>query len=266
MNNSKIFDFGKNWKNFLNDIDETRIYNSINSLKTFTGLKNLNNLKFLDVGSGSGLSSLAARRLGANVYSFDYDEFSVEATNSLKNKFSQGDRNWQINQGSVLDEKFLKGLGEFDIVYSWGVLHHTGNMTKALNNVNINVKKEGLLFIAIYNDQGIKSIFWKKLKYIYVKYKILRPVLILFGYLLFLPSKIFKFFLKTIGSNIQTKFQKRRGMSFHYDIVDWIGGYPFEVSTPEKIIHFYLSKGYNLIKLKTCKGKLGCNEFLFKKI
>lgn len=54
-------------------------------------------------------------------------------------------------------------------------------------------------------------------------------------------------------------------MSFHYDIVDWIGGYPFEVSTPDKIIDFYNSIGYKLIKIKTCKGKLGCNEFLFKK-
>ena len=252
-------------KNFLNDIDETRINNSINSLKSFIGLEKLNNLKFLDVGSGSGLSSLAARRLGANVYSFDYDKSSVEATNYLKNKFSQDDPNWLINQGSVIDRKYLKSLGKFDIVYSWGVLHHTGNMTKALNNVDINVKKGGFLFIAIYNDQGTKSKFWKKLKYTYVSFKILRPLLILFGYILFLPSKIIKFLLKIFGSDFQKKFQKRRGMSFHYDIVDWIGGYPFEVSTPEKIIHFYLSKGYYLIRLKTCRGKLGCNEFLFKK-
>ncbi len=102
--------------------------------------KDFNNKTFLDIGSGSGLSSLAAIRLGAKVTSFDYDVESVNTSNRLKEKF--GIKNWEIMQGSVLNKTFLNSLGKFDIVYSWGVLHHTGNMLESFSNLEVNVKKK----------------------------------------------------------------------------------------------------------------------------
>lgn len=189
MEKNKPFDFGKNWKNFLKDINDKRIQDSERSLKSFIGFENFSDLKFLDVGSGSGLSSLAANRLGATVHSFDYDLHSVEATKLLRNKFLKNNRLWTVENGSVLDFEYLKNLGQFDIVYSWGVFHHTGNMKGALKNIDINVKSGGYLFIALYNDQGFKSKVWKKIKKLYVSKMILRPFLIAFGYLIFLPKK-----------------------------------------------------------------------------
>src|ERR1044072_5239228 len=96
---------------------------------------NLLGKKFLDVGSGSGLFSLAARRLGAQVHSFDYDPQSVACTGELRRRYFPDDLHWVVQQGSVLDQGYLASLGSFDVVYAWGVLHHTGAMWRALDNI-----------------------------------------------------------------------------------------------------------------------------------
>ena len=132
------------------------------------GVKDLNNKKFLDIGSGSGLFSLSANLLGAEVMSFDYDEFSVEATRYIKNKYSSNEHSWQIKQGDILDNIYVESLGKHDFVYSWGVLHHTGDMYKALDNASRCVNEKGVLIIAIYNTQ-ITTPIWKIIKKYYVK-------------------------------------------------------------------------------------------------
>ena len=265
MKQEQRFEFGKNWKSFIKDLDNEKVENSTKSLLNFLELDSLEGKSFLDIGCGSGLSSLAAKKSGANVSSFDYDNYSVEATHYLKNKFYPDDINWSVSQGSALDPEFLKNIGKYDFVYSWGVLHHTGNMIQALENIDVTLKKSGILFISIYNDQGIKSKIWKVFKRLYVKYFLIRPLFILYGYFFFGMPQLIKPILSLIGFDFHKKYKKKRGMSFHHDIVDWMGGYPFEVATPDVIIDFYISKGYILKKLKSCGGKLGCNEFLFQK-
>ena len=123
---NKRFNFGKNWKNFSKSIDSEKINSSQEALTNFLELETLSEKLFLDVGSGSGLSSLAARKLGAEVISFDYDRDSVECTRKLKEKYFRDDSKWNVLQGSVLDNTFLKKIGKFDIVYSWGVLAFVG--------------------------------------------------------------------------------------------------------------------------------------------
>ena len=139
------FQFGKNWSRFLKKIDNERITIAAQSLKNMLKVDDLNGKRFLDIGSGSGLFSLAARRLGANVYSFDYDIHSVACTEELKRRYLPNDSKWHIEQGSVLDADYLHSLGKFEIVYAWGVLFCTGDMWQAMANVSIPVADRGKL-------------------------------------------------------------------------------------------------------------------------
>jgi len=259
------FEFGKNWTKFLSVLNDKRIAEAKKSLKDMLECEQLKGKSFLDIGSGSGLFSLAARMLGARVYSFDYDQTSIQCTCELKQRYFPNDENWKIGQGSVLDLGFMKSLGKFDIVYSWGVLHHTGDMWLALNYAKRPVKKGGDYCIAIYNDQGVLSSLWKKVKRTYCSG--------LFGRMLargiFVPSFVVACFVKdTLSLRNPLKryidYQKSRGMSIYYDWIDWLGGYPFEVAKPQEIIHFYQNAGFRLLKMKTTNG-WGNNEFVFKK-
>lgn len=116
----------------------------------------------------------------------------------------------------------------------------------------------GRLFIAIYNDQGWVSRYWTAVKRLYnsgLVWKLLMT-------LLHLP---YLFGARYVVRLLTGRLRIERGMSIWYDMLDWLGGYPFEVSTPEQMLLFYRDKGFVLTNLKTCKGRHGCNEFVFIK-
>ncbi|WP_024867379.1 class I SAM-dependent methyltransferase [Butyrivibrio sp. FCS014] len=260
------FGFGKNWKDFLQNLDETKIKRAEDSLKEWLKTDDLSGKDFLDIGSGSGLFSLAARRMGARVFSFDYDQDSVDCTNELKRRYFDGDPNWNVERGDALDEKYLEKYGKCDIVYSWGVLHHTGNMYKGLENAGNLVKDGGILFIAIYNDQGKWSKCWSAVKKTYnllpgpSKYLVLGPAFVrLWG-----PTTV-RDIVKLQPFHRWKTYKEERGMSPWIDVVDWVGGWPFEVAKPEEIMDFYTERGFVMDKLYTCGGGHGCNQFLFHK-
>ena len=146
------FSFGKNWRSFLRVVDERRIVEAEKNLSKMLQINTLEGLSFLDIGCGSGLSSLAARRLGATVHSFDSDTESVACAEELRRLYFPNDMKWTIEKGNVLDKDYISYLPKFDIVYSWGVLHHTGAMWQALEIVCIPIVKEGRLFISIYKN------------------------------------------------------------------------------------------------------------------
>ena len=152
------FSFGRNWLRYAKDIDEARVGTATASLADWLG--DIKGRSFLDIGCGSGLFSLAATRLGASVTGFDCDEGSVRCTEDLRRRFQVPVESWRIHHGSVLDAEFMGQLGVFDIVYSWGVLHHTGDLWTALEGAVERVAPGGLLYIALYNDAGRASRRW----------------------------------------------------------------------------------------------------------
>jgi 2-polyprenyl-6-hydroxyphenyl methylase/3-demethylubiquinone-9 3-methyltransferase len=261
------FEFGANWQRFLDVLSEERIRTAEQSLSAMLGVERLDGRRFLDIGCGSGLFSLAARRLGAQVHSFDFDPLSVRCAEQLKRHFFADDPAWTIGRGSVLDTAYLETLGAFDVVYSWGVLHHTGAMWSAVDNAARRVAPGGRLFIAIYNDQGTASVWWTRVKRTYNRLpgSLKKPYLLAFGAALEAGA---------VGAALVrmqpqrlidrwTRYENVRGMSRWHDIVDWVGGFPFEVATPDAIVEFCLARGFSVRRLKTCGGKMGCNEFVF---
>ena len=260
------FAFGKNWARFLEVLNDDRIAEAERSLRTMLGVERLDGRRFLDVGSGSGLFSLAARRLGAEVHSFDYDADSVGCTAELRRRYDPSGSGWVVEHGSVLDADYLRGLGQFDVVYSWGVLHHTGAMWQAMENVVPLVAPGGRLFIALYNDQGAWSKRWHAIKRTYCSGPAGRALV---------SATVIPFWVaRDLAADIVWRrnpltryrtYRHGRGMSITHDWFDWLGGFPFEVAKPEEVFDFLSARGFRLERLTTTGGSMGCNEFVARR-
>lgn len=282
------FAFGKNWSSFLKRVDAARAGQAVVSLRELLQLDTaqpqpLHGKTFLDIGSGSGLFSLAAVSLGASVVSIDIDPESVNCTRRVKEQFEASlatpetttdtsaihAPKWEIHQLSVLDDDAMTALGCFDIVYSWGVLHHTGQMDAAIDAASRRVAADGWFAIAIYNDQGGPSRRWLAIKRGYHAL----PTPLRSPYAAFIASVYeLKFALARLARGrsplpLADWRAKRadRGMSVWHDWVDWIGGLPFEVATPEAIIMPLRRKGFVLDNLRTLRSGWGCNEYVFRR-
>jgi 2-polyprenyl-3-methyl-5-hydroxy-6-metoxy-1,4-benzoquinol methylase len=260
------FAFGQNWQRFLATVDEESISQAENALRGMLGTDDLSGRTFLDIGCGSGLHSLAARRLGATAVSFDFDTMSVAATRRLKASQRRDDPDWTITAGDILDDGFLATLGQFDIVYSWGVLHHTGDLWKAVGNAAGLVAPGGVLWIALYNDQGAASRVWTAVKSRYNRSGPLGRRLLEVGVWLRFETQS----AAVAAARRVVKWEPRsipgtreRGMADWVDVVDWVGGWPFEVSKPEEVFDFLTTRGFVLRRLFTCGPGHGCNEYVF---
>ncbi len=264
----KSFSFGKNWKDFVNtSFSNDRVDLAKTSLVDFIGgIDKIKGKTFVDIGCGSGLFSLAAFLLGAKeVISVDVDENSIACTDELRKKYG-GSNNWKVVKGSALDSEFIQSLGQFDIVYSWGVLHHTGDMYRAFNNVSFLLKSESIFYLAIYNRCRSRWIgtseFWLKVKKLYNYSGSFGKKIIFYCYVVY-------FFLDSLiamkNPFKRMKSFKRRGMNWHHNVIDWIGGYPYEYAGPDEIINYFAGKRIFCEKIANAHG-LACVEYLLRKI
>lgn len=252
------FAFGRNWQRFLARIDEPQIRAAESSLLERLSLDRLDGLSFLDAGCGSGLYSLAARRLGARVTSFDYDAGSVACAESLRARYFEGDSDWTVARGDVLDAGWLAALGRFDIVYSWGVLHHTGDMWRAVESAASSVAPGGRYFIAIYNDQGWISRYWHAVKRAYQIGALARAAI---G-ALYAPYLVGA---RAVVRALRGDVSLARGMDMVIDLHDWLGGLPFEVARPDTVVRHVSDLGFDTARVVTCGRRHGCNEFVFRR-
>ncbi len=268
------FGFGRNWRNFARRVDEDAITQAEESLLDLLSLERvthgaLRGLTFLDAGCGSGIFSLAALRQGAQVTAFDFDPDSVRTTRALIALHHGGDGGGEVLHGSVLDERFLATLDEFDVVYSWGVLHHTGAMWDACRNVARRVCPGGKLVIALYADVGFVSRVWWAIKRVYVGLPSFLQIP--FATLLLLPIELVALVRSLLRLDPLSygrrwiRYRSLRGMSRWHDHLDWIGGFPYEYSSREETVEFFAALGFELERAVPAVA-WGNNEFVFRRV
>jgi 2-polyprenyl-6-hydroxyphenyl methylase/3-demethylubiquinone-9 3-methyltransferase len=259
----KHYEFGKNWMRFLATVDERAIEESMRGLRDFFHMDSFSGKTFLDIGSGSGLHSLAAHRLGAQaVTSVDYDADSVAATSALRER-EGAPSTWRVSQGDILDPGLGASLPKFDIVYSWGVLHHTGAMWEAIRNAASFCGEEGLFMIGIYNKKSPLSEWMRTIKRIYAHS----------GPLVRFPIKWSYYLLTVLYRAVRGKnplefladYKKKRGMDYWHDLEDWVGGYPFEFASPKEVTAFVGDLGFELVNSSTGTSIGTINQFLFRR-
>lgn len=260
------FAFGENWQSFLAQLDDSRIAEAEKSLRWLLGQNRCDGLRFLDIGSGSGLSSLAARRLGAKVYSFDYDQHSVECTKALRARYFPDDPKWTVEQGSILDSAYVSKLGQFDVVYSWGVLHHTGAMREAIQKAASLVMPGGLFVFALYRTTRLWRL-WALEKRWYAKasphaQRVARRMYV----------RLMRVAIRDLRRDFQgfvREYRNNRGMSFEHDVHDWLGGYPYETIRPAEVSEQMTQLGFELVRSKIMPYSTGffgsgCDEYVYR--
>lgn len=274
---SSRFSFGTNWKRYVKYIVNNDILEeAVTSLDRY-GV-DLTDKTIIDVGCGSGLFTMAfCVKMAKEIIAFDYDQESVAATKILLERFSHliGNTKVKVFRGSILDDDLIRSLrNKGDVVYSWGVLHHTGSLWKAIENVGKIVAPGGNVIIAIYNHAPSSPI-WHRVKSLYNRVPLFAKALmvIFYGALITIDHYI---------HNRRLSLRRERGMHIWTDVVDWLGGLPYEYACFEEVKTFMEEQGFYLERspkriecgkglTPTIKSTLlgvntGCNEFVFKKI
>jgi SAM-dependent methyltransferase len=253
-----VFKFGENWASFSRNMDESRIEEAMQSLRKLFSENALAGKSFLDVGCGSGLFSIAAARLGAHpVLGLDADPVSVATSQRNAAQWLKDPSLISFRQLSILDADQMNKLDTFDIVYSWGVLHHTGDMKAALENAGQRVAPSGILMIAIY-DKHWSSLLWKSIKWLYNRVGRLGQTVLIW---VFTPV----IFIAKWMVTLKNPLKMQRGMEFMHNIVDWVGGYPYEYASIAEMITALEKIGFEMLGVLPSKVPTGCNEFVCRK-
>lgn len=254
-----MFKFGQNWKAYvLNVLDDAKLEQSRVALADLLQPHTVEGKQFMDIGCGSGLHSVSAVLLGAeSVHALDIDPDCIEVTQYTQQRFLPPNSPMTVQQASILDPATVGQFPQADIVYSWGVLHHTGQMYPAIKAAASLVKPDGLFVIAIYNKH-ITSSAWSLIKWAYNRSPnaIRRLMYGLFYGVIYVAK------FAVSGEN---PLKKERGMDFGYDVIDWIGGYPYEYASIDEINAFVTDLGFTVEKVVPAQVGTGCNEFVFRK-
>ena len=255
------FSFGENWEDYLNHVSELQIEEAKSDILEWLTKEEIESKKVLDIGSGSGIHSLAFQKLGASeICSIDYDIASVRATNSIKEKYGNKEK-WTVEHASILDKEFVnKEKNKYDIIYSWGVLHHTGNMDLAIENTIKLAKNDSSIWVSIYQDGPryskdlrLKRFYNKQSKFvkkIIVRYYISR---IMFGR------------LRRFQNPFKWNVQRHRGMNLKNDLLDWLGGLPYEVASSKYLVQKFINYDFYLVGIDS-RQEGACSIYKFRRI
>lgn len=266
------FAFGKNWAAYAEKIGHEEIAEAQRGLLRLLGESTLKDQRFLDIGSGSGLHALAALREGASeVVAIDIDPDSVATTQAVLKRFAP-DARWRVEVKSVFDLHPADG-GKFDVVYSWGVLHHTGDLEGALRRAAAMVGPGGLFVFALYHRIWMDW-FWRFEKRWYSKASPRAQAAARNIYI-----ALFRLGLRLTGrrfSEYVANYRTKRGMDFFHDVHDWMGGWPYESISANEVETLMNELGFAVVRTETRRGRLlgrytglfgsGCDEYVYRRV
>ncbi|MBF0311646.1 MAG: class I SAM-dependent methyltransferase [Magnetococcales bacterium] len=258
MTDQPRFAFGQNWREFSTTLNDAALQDARRHVAALLeSCSPAHRDSFLDVGCGSGLFLLAARDHFARVTGFDYDPVCVETSRDNVGRFSAGEGEVTLLRGDALDATFQEGLGRFDCVYAWGSLHHTGEMWKAVRLTAGRVAPGGVLVLALYNRHWSSPLWWY-IKRLYVASPgWLRRVLTGLTALAAIVAK---------GIHTRSNpLKQRRGMGFYHNMVDWVGGYPYEYASVREVVDFVEPLGFESVGVRPGDTPIACNEFVFRR-
>lgn len=264
------FAFGRNWSDYSASVTDEDVRRAACALEELVGARVLRGARFLDIGSGSGIHSAAAAALGVReVVAVDLDEQCVETTRRLLSSRREAVR-FRVEVCDVL-EGSLRKYGEFDVVYSWGVLHHTGDLNGALRRAAQAVAAEGLFVFALYRRTWMDW-FWKIEKRWYAQAGPRAQ-----GVAQIIYRGAFGAALRVRGQTLKDYVRRYayRGMRFDHDVHDWLGGFPYETATPEEVESTLRELGFRRLRCKTHRGRFlgrdlgllgsGCDEYVYQR-
>ena len=262
------FAFGKNWAVYAEKIAQAEIDEAERGLSRLTGHERLDGKRFLDIGSGSGLHSLAALRLGAKeVVAVDIDADSVATTRAVLGRHAAG-KTFRVERATIFELDSAE-LGTFDIVYSWGVLHHTGDMESAIRRAAALVRGGGQFIFALYRRIWMDW-FWKPEKRWYAN---AGPQAQAHARAVYIA--LFRLGLRLTGRRFSTYVadyrERNRGMDFHHDVHDWLGGWPYESISALEVDRLMADLGLVLLRQFVSKKRgrhsgvfgSGCDEYVY---
>ena len=261
------FDFGQNWIEYSRAALTAERMESAEAdfSKLYRGIA-LEGRSFLEIGFGQGMSVVFAARAGARVVACDINPKCATALAETAKKFPGVDVSGiPLIFGSILDDKTTEALraaapqgrAAYDVVHSWGVLHHTGDMGRALRTAASLVADGGHLMAAIYNRHW-SSRPWRWIKRLYVG----SPG---WARRLLVALCTVVIYIAKWAVTKRNPLLKERGMDFHYDVVDWVGGFPYEYASVAEFTRAARPLGLELVRAVPAQVPTGCNEYVFRK-
>ncbi len=262
------FDFGQNWQNFsANALTAERVRQARENFQELVAPLPVEGWTFLDIGFGQGLGLLTAAALGARSVGCDINPKCAQVLQTNLHHFPELIAAPPVVVGSILDNSTLAaihreaqkigGRESFEIVHSWGVLHHTGDMATAIRNASGLVAPGGHFILALYNRHWSSRAWWLvKWLYVHSPRWVQRALITLFYPVIYLAKWV------VTGKNPK---QQERGMNFYYDVIDWVGGYPYEYASREEVERTLAALGFRPVKFIAARVPTGCNEFVFER-
>lgn len=260
------FDFGQNWLGFARKaLSESRVTAARSEFSQLHRGLSLENKSFLDIGFGQGMSLLCSAEALARSVGCDINPTCEEALRETRKFYGQLKNEPTVIVGSILNldviarlrEASPSGDGLYDIVHSWGVLHHTGNMSAALAHAASLVRPDGHLVLAIYNRHWSSAPWWL-IKWIYVH----SPSWLQTAMVGAFQPVIYMAKWAVTGRNPRNQ---QRGMDFYFNVVDWVGGYPYEYASIPEMNHLLGKLGFEVRRSVRAEVPTGCNEFVYQR-